>query len=57
MPLINYKVGLPLSWNQSCLLSNLVVASTVTITDAKLYIPIVTLSIEDNAKLSKFLSK
>ena len=38
MPLVNYKVELPLSWNQSCLLSNLVGASTVTITDAKLYV-------------------
>ena len=27
------------------------------ITDAKLYVPIVTLSAEDNAKLSKLLSK
>ena len=32
-------------------------ASTFTITDAKLYIPIVTISTEDNAKLSKLLSK
>ena len=32
-------------------------ANTVTfkITDAKLYVPIVTLSIEDNSKLSKLL--
>ena len=32
-------------------------ASTFTITDAKLYVPIVTLSTEDNAKLSKLLSE
>ena len=32
-------------------------ASNFTITDAKLYVPIVTLSIEDNAKLSKLLSE
>ena len=31
--------------------------STFTITDAKLYVPIVTLSTEDNAKLSKLLSE
>ena len=30
---------------------------TFEITDAKLYVPIVTLSIEDNAKLSKLLGK
>ena len=31
--------------------------ATFTITDSKLYLPIVTLKIEDNAKLSKLLSK
>ena len=32
-------------------------ASIFTITDAKLYVPIVTISTEDNAKLSKLLSE
>ena len=31
--------------------------STFTITDAKLYVPVVTLSIEDNAKLTKLLNE
>ena len=31
--------------------------STFKITDAKLYVPIVTLSVEDNSKLSKLLSE
>ena len=57
MPLINCKVELSLTWNPNCVLSNLVGASTFTITDAKFYVPIVTLSTEDNAKLSKLLSK
>ena len=57
MPLINCKVELSLSWNPNCVLSNLVGPSTFTITDAKLYVPIVTLSAEDNAKLSKLLSE
>ena len=57
MPFINCKVELSLTWDPSCVLSNLVGASTFTITDAKLYVPIVTLSTEDNAKLSKLLSK
>ena len=37
----------------------LTIANTATfkITDAKLYVPIVTLSAEDNVKLSKLLSK
>ena len=39
------------------MLPNLVGASTFTITDAKLYVRIVTLSTEDNAKLSKLLSE
>ena len=31
--------------------------STFKITDAKLYVPIVTLSVEDNSKLSKLLNE
>ena len=57
IPLINYKVELSLKWHERCLLT---VANTATfkITDAKLYVPIVTLSIEDNSsKLSKLLNK
>ena len=57
MPLINCKVELSLSWNPNCVLSNLVGPSTFTITDAKLYVPIVTLSIEDNSKLTKLLNE
>ena len=38
-------------------MTNLDGASTFTITDAKLYVPIVTLSIEDTAKLSELLSE
>ena len=56
MPLINCKVELLLKWYERCLLTT---ATTVTfeITDAKRYVPIVTLSVEDNAKLSKLLSE
>ena len=57
MPLINCKVELSLTWNPNCVLSNLVGNSTFTITDAKLYVPVVTLSTEDNAKLSKLLTE
>ena len=41
----------------NCVLSNLVGNSTFTITDAKFYVPIVTLSAGDNAKISKLLSE
>ena len=57
MLLVNCKVELSLSWDPNCVLSNFVGASTFTITDAKLYVPIVTLSTGDNAKLSKLLSE
>ena len=57
MPLINYKIELSLSWNPNCILTSLNDAPTFTITDAKLCVPIVTLSIEDNARLSKLLSE
>ena len=56
MPLINCKVELSLKWYEKCLLT---AANTVTfrITDAKLYVPIVTLSIADNSKLTKLLNE
>ena len=57
MPLINCKVELLLTWDPNCVLCTLAGASTFTITDAKLYVPIVTLSTEDNAKLSKLLTE
>ena len=50
-------VELSLTWNPNCVLSNLVGNSNFTITDAKLYVPIITLSAENNAKLSKLLSE
>ena len=55
--LINCKVELSLSWNENCILTSLVGNSTFTIKDAKLYVPVVTLPIEDNAKLTKLLSE
>ena len=57
MPLINCKVELSLTWDLNFVLTSLVGASTFTITDAKLYVPVVTLSIEDNAKLTKLLNE
>ena len=57
MPLINCKVELSLKWYENCILSSAGTAATFTITDTKLYVPVVTLKIEDNAKLSKLLSE
>ena len=57
MPLINCKVEFSLKWYESCILSSSGTAATFKITDAKLYVPVVTLKTEDNAKLSKLLSE
>ena len=59
MPLINCKVELSLKWIENCVLNTSANANNATfkINDAKLYVPIVTLSAEDNAKLSKLLSE
>ena len=57
MLLINCKVELLLEWYANCMLSSEGTATTFAITDAKCYVPVVTLKIEDNTKLSKLLSK
>ena len=57
IPFINCKVKISLSWNENYFLTSLVGNTTFTITDAKLYVPVVTLSIEDNAKLMKLLNE
>ena len=59
MPLINCKVELSLKWIENCVLTAANNANKVIfkITDAKLYVPIVTLSIEDNSKLTKLLNE
>ena len=57
MPLINCKVELSLKWHENCILSSVGDNATFTITDTNFYVPIVTLKIEDNAKVSKLLSE
>ena len=57
IPLINCKVEFSLVWNENCILTSLAGNTTFTITDAKLYVPIVTSSIEDNSKLTKLLNE
>ena len=56
MPLTKCKVELSLKRYERCLLTAATTA-TFRITNAKLYVPIVTLSIEDNSKLSKLLNE
>ena len=50
MSLINCKVELSLKWHENCILSSAGTAATFTITDTKLYVPIITLKTEDNTK-------
>ena len=48
MPLINCKIKLSLTWKKKCVLSNQDGAAVFIINDTKLYVPVVTLSKEDN---------
>ena len=48
MPLINCKIELNLTWKKECVLSTGVGEAVFIINDTKLYVPVVTLSKEDN---------
>ena len=49
--LINCKINLILSWLKECLIFSATGETKSAITDATLYVPVVTLSTQDNAKL------
>ena len=51
MPLINCEVNLILTWSSTSAITNSIGAGTFEITDTKLYVPVVTLSIQNNSKL------
>ena len=53
MPLINCKIILISTWSANCVISNVVEnqATAFAITDTKVYVPVETLSAQDNAKL------
>ena len=54
MPLINCEVNLILTWSSTCVIVSTNVANqnaTFEKTDTKLYVPVVTLSTQDNSKL------
>ena len=57
IPLISCKIEPLLRWYENCVLSNVAGDSTFKVTEAKRYVPVVTLSTEDNAKLSKLLTE
>ena len=53
MPLINCEIIFVLTWSANCVLSNAAAnqATTFSVTDTKVYAPVVNLSTDDNAKL------
>ena len=51
MPLINCEVDLILTWLSTCVITNSTGAGRFAITDTRLYVPIVTLSTQENTKL------
>ena len=46
-----------MDWYENCILPSVGTTASFVITDTKLYVPVVTLKTEDNAKLSKLLSE
>ena len=53
MPLINCEVNLILTWSSTCAIASVILANqaaTFAITDTKLYVPVVTLSTQENTK-------
>ena len=51
MPLLNREVTLDLNWWEKCVKCEEDRAATFAMTSAKLYVPVVTLSIQNNTKL------
>ena len=55
-PSVNFEVSLFLTWSSTCVITNSTGERKFAITDTKLYIPVVTLSTHDNAKLLQQLN-
>ena len=51
MPLINCEVNLILTCSSTCVITNSTGAGTFETADTRLYVPVVTLSIQENTKL------
>ena len=51
MPLINCEINLVLTWSESSVITNSIGVELFTIINIKLYVPLVTLSTQDNTKL------
>ena len=55
MPLINCEVNFILTWLSTCVITYSTGAGRFATTDTKLYVPIVTLSTQDNITLLQLL--
>ena len=51
MSLVNCEVNLILTWSEDCVITNSTSAGKFEIKDTKLYVPVMTLSTQDNTKL------
>ena len=51
MLLINYEINLTLTWSEKCVLSNDTKVTPFAMNDTKIYVPVLTLSTQDNAKI------
>ena len=51
MPLINCGINLIWTWSEDCVISPATGETKLKIKDTKLYVPVVTLSVQYNAKL------
>ena len=54
MPLINREINHILTWASTCVIINSIGTKTFSVTDTKVYVPVVTLSNQHNAKKSGF---
>ena len=50
MPLINCEINLILILSSDCIISSATSTTKFAITDTKLYVPVITLSTQDNSK-------
>ena len=51
MLLINCELDLILTWSEVCIISSATGATKFKITDTRIYVPVITLSTQDNATL------
>ena len=56
MLLINYEINLILTSSDNCVSSNDTKAATFAIADTKLYVPVVSLSTQDNKIIQNYLN-